>query len=327
MSKKTLATQLIFIILTSLSATAQVTHPAPKWTEPFKSKKTAPVQNKVIVKPKQNPVEEVPNVSKVEVKIQEKNPTEFSLGFSTALYMQAARQDDGTRNQYFVHSLNPKLKTENYVFNLWLAYIDQYDKPVTSDWDTTAFDVSIRKAWDVSPYFNLTPMIVGAAEAFKKNRGDFQHTLGVRLTAALKSKDLDVPNLILKYGLQVQKLWQKNEYKVDANGAFIPDAAGEKQYNTDFRLRQRFHLGYQFTEKITGMFYFQFDSNFLFDGNVRNNFLHETSLEYAINDNFSINGGLTNSGGMYTGDFQERDNLKFYNRETAEYFGGLSFSF
>ena len=101
----TFQTTLLLIILTSISAGAQVTQPAPSWTKPFPSKKNTPTNKKIIVKPKQTPAEELPNVSKVEVKQEETKAVEFGAAFSTALYMQVTKQEDDSRKQYFIHSL------------------------------------------------------------------------------------------------------------------------------------------------------------------------------------------------------------------------------
>jgi hypothetical protein len=281
----------------------------------------------VLVKPA--PVKE-PRDRSFAPPLKEKKPDpgfKFGVSLSERISMQVERQDDGSRSEYFTHELVPTLKTTNYNFLADFIYYDYFNAPAKSNWDMTAFVAGINHPWDVTDLFTLSPQVLVIAPLFLKNSVDFQGAVAGQLTAALKSKDLDVPNLILKYGLRVMKFSQRNEYKVDGQGNPLLDAAGEKQYNTDWRLRQRFHLGYNFTDKMTGMFYFHFDSNLLFSGDYRNGFYHETSLSYAVNDTLSLSLGTTNGGGIYTGDYQEIDNLKFYSKESSEYFAGLGLSF
>ncbi len=285
---------------------------------------------------KSKPVMQKPNPTKVPhdrsfaLPYVEKKPdpvVQFGLTFNEKISMQVERQDDGSRSEYFTHELIPSLKTTNYNFLADFIYYDYFNQPSQSNWDMTAFIAGINKPWEATDFFTLSPQVLVIAPLFLKSSIDFQGAVAGQLTAALKSKELDVPNLILKYGLRVMKFGQKNEYKVDGQGNAVLDSAGEKQYNTDWRLRQRFHLGYNITGKLTAMFYFHFDSNLLFNSEYRNGFFHETSLSYAVNDTLSLSLGTTNGGGIYTGDYQEIDNLKFYSKESSEYFAGLGLEF
>lgn len=255
--------------------------------------------------------------------------SEFSFGgsFGTRISSQVEKQDDGTRAQYFTHELMPYFKTGDFKLTGTFDYYNYFDKTESSDWENTQFDAVLGAGWTLADIFQLTPQALLILPLFKKSGGDFQYAAGGRLTAALKSKDVDMPNLIFKYGLQILKFGQKNEVQLDENKQFKLDANGEKQYNTDLRIRQRLHLGYMLTEKLMAMIYFHFDSNLLFDGNFRNGFAHETFMEYTVNDNFSINAGVNNGGGLYVGDYQEKDNLKFYSKESSEYFAGIGINF
>lgn len=281
----------------------------------------------LLVKP--SPAKAPQNKSFVSPLVETKPDSEFKFGLTLneKISMQVERQDDGSRSEYFTHELIPSLTTTNYNFLADFIYYDYFNQPSQSNWDMTAFVAGINKPWDTTDFFTLSPQVLVIAPLFLKSSIDFQGAVAGQLTAALKSKDLDVPNLILKYGLRVMKFSQKNEYKVDGQGNAVLDSAGEKQYNTDWRLRQRFHLGYNLTGRLTAMFYFHFDSNLLFNSEYRNGFFHETSLSYAVNDTLSLSLGTTNGGGIYTGDYQEIDNLKFYSKESSEYFAGLGLEF
>ena len=273
-------------------------------------------------KPVMHPVKRSQPITEVDTGLQ------VGFAFNERYSVQAEQQDNGTRTEYFTHEFIPTLKTTNYVFNATFDFYDYYKTTEASKWDNTQFDAALNNPWDTE-YFKFTPMVIVIAPLFKKEAEvSFQYAAGGRLTAALKSKELDIPNFIFKYGWQVLKFGQKLKFQEDPKtGLPLLDAAGEKQFNTDFRLRQRFHLGYKLTEKLLAFMYFHYDSNFLFEGTVRNGFYHETFLEYAINENIAINLGTSNGGGVFVGDYQEKDNLKFYSKESSQYFAGLGVSF
>jgi opacity protein-like surface antigen len=238
----------------------------------------------------------------------------FSMIFGARYSTQAEKQPDGTRAEYITYEFIPTLKTEDYRIRFISDFYYQVKDQSGNEWENTVFEATINKPWSLSHYVDLKPDLILALPLFKRS-GDFKHFYGARMTAILNSKNADIPDLILKYGLQYGKFDFKQETKADGS------------YNIDSRLRQRVHLGYKFTDALTGMIYFHFDSNFLLDNTVRNTYFHETSLEYAFNDMFSANVGITNGGGLYKGEFQEQDNLNFYDKNTTEAFGGVIFNF
>ncbi len=261
-------------------------------------------------------------------------PTEVDTTFGATIALrhsaQVEKPETSARTLYFTHQINPYIKTENYKIDLDMYYYNFYDNQSLSDWDNSQLTWAWLKPWSLTDYFTLTPQLISVFPLFKKSSGDFQYAIGGRLTASLKSTEIGSPAFIFKYGLQVLKFGQKNEaIKGLVNGKedFILDVNGDKQYTTSARLRQRVHLGYMLTEKLMALIYFHFDSNLLFDNSFRNGFYHETFLEYAVNDNFVINTGLSNGGGLFVGQYQEIDNLKFYSKESAEYFAGIGFTF
>jgi len=161
-------------------------------------------------------------------------------------------------------------------------------------------------------YFDLKPELLAALPLFRRST-DFNSYIGGRMTAMLNAKNAGVPDLLLRYGLQFGKL----NYKEEMSGT---------DYNIDTRLRQRVHLGYQFTEALSALIYFHYDSNFLYDNSVRNAFYHETLIAYAINSHITLDVGVANGGGVFSGENQEIDNLKFYNEKSSEAFMSLNLS-
>lgn len=293
----------------ALFLTAQIVYGADVKKPQVSTKKTAIVPVVVPASPKKN--EELT----------------FSVNFSERYSIQAEKQDDGTRYEYLTHELNPTLATANYTFGAVFDFYDYYKTPQASSWEITTFNMNFNEGWDAGDYFTLAPTILLWAPLFRVPT-DFQTAAGGRITAVLKSKNLDVPNLIFKYGLQFAKLFQKNEALLNPDGTDkIDPNTGEKQYNTSMRLRQRVHLGYKITDALTAMMYFHFDSNFWFDGTVKNAFAQETSISYGINDHVSLSTGVNNGGSLYVGDFQEKDNLKFYDKSSSEFFASLDLSF
>lgn len=237
--------------------------------------------------------------------------TVFGLEFNPR-YSFGEKQTDGSRAEYITYEFVPSIKTQNYSLKMTSAFNYQTKDQTGNEWDNTLFDGTTNSPWALGPYFNLSPNILLSLPLFKRT-DDFQNFIGARLTLALNSKNADVPNLILKYGVQFGKLNFKNT-----------QTAGN--FNIDTRLRQRIHLGYQITEQLLAFIYFHLDSNFLNDNSVKNAFYHESFLQYSFNDNFNTSIGLTNGGGVFKGKDQEEDNLKFYDKNSSEIFVALGFA-
>jgi hypothetical protein len=237
----------------------------------------------------------------------------FNFGLNLRYSMQAEEQPDGSRAEYITYEFIPSVKTQNYKFTMVSDFYYQVKDQSGNEWDNSQIDATINNAWAVGDYFKLSPNLLIGLPLFKRT-SDFNHFIGGRLTAALNSKNTSVPDFIFKYGLQFAKFSFKN----DITGT---------NYNIDTRLRQRIHLGYNLTDSLMAMMYFHFDSNFLLDNSVKNNYYHETFVEYSFTENFNANLGISNGGGIYKGENQEEDNLNFYDKNSTEIFAGVGFSF
>lgn len=236
----------------------------------------------------------------------------FGFNLNTRYTIQAEKQADGSRNEYITYEFIPVIKTQDYRFRAVADFYYFVKDQKGNDWDNTSLEATLNTPWSVSSYFDLKPEILVAVPFFKQT-SDFNNYVGGRLTLMLNSKNLNVPDLLLRYGVQFGKLSFKNEKTGN-------------DYNIDTRLRQRVHLGYQFTDALSAMIYFHYDSNFLLDNSIKNSFYHETFFEYTINSFANIDLGVANGGGVYAGENQEVDNLKFYNETSSEIFIQLGLS-
>ncbi len=236
----------------------------------------------------------------------------FGFDLNTRYTTQAEKQADGTRSEYITYEFVPAIKTQDYRFRAVADFYYQVKDQTGNEWDNTSFEATINKPWNIGEYFDLKPEILVALPVFRRTT-DFNNYIGGRLTLILKTVNIGIPDLKFKYGLQFGKLSYKNEMT-------------GTDYNIDTRLRQRLHLGYQFTKELSAMIYFHYDSNFLYDNSVKNAFYHETALSYAFNDNVSLDLGIANGGGVFAGENQEIDNLKFYNEKSSEVFLTLNLS-
>ncbi len=231
----------------------------------------------------------------------------FGFDLNTRYTIQAEKQADGTRNEYLTYEFIPAFKTQDFRIRSISDFYYFVKDQSTNEWDNTSFEATLNTPWNLGAYFDLKPDLILALPIFRRTT-DFNNYLGGRLTLILNSKNIGAPSLLFKYGVQFGKLSFKNE-KTGAD------------YNIDTRLRQRVHLGYQFTDAISALIYFHYDSNFLLDNSVRNAFYHETAISYAfIPDHVTLDLGVANGGGVFAGENQEIDNLKFYNEKSSEAF-------
>lgn len=286
------------IVFTNLAFAA----PAQPVKKPIQAIK--PVQPRPITTPYKPKVEADPGVT-------------FGLDFMARYTAQAEKQADGTRSEYITYEFVPAIKTQDYRIRAIADFVYQVKDQAGNEWENTAIEGTINKPWALGEYFDLKPEILAALPLFRRTT-DFNSYVGGRLTVMLKSKNAGIPDLLLRYGLQFGKLNYKNESIKDANGVDV--------YNIDTRLRQRVHIGYQFTEALSALIYFHYDSNFLYDNSVRNAFYQETLIAYAINSHVTLDMGIANGGGVFSGENQEIDNLKYYNEKSSEAFFSLNLS-
>lgn len=269
-------------------------------------------------RPVKKPVEAIkrvqprPITSPYKPKVVEDPGVSFGLDFMARYTAQAEAQADGTRSEYITYEFVPAIKTQDYRIRAISDFVYQVKDQTGNEWENTALEATINNPWPMGEYFLLKPELLAALPLFRRTT-DFNSYIGARATAMLNSKNTAVPDLLLRYGLQFGKLNYKNEMS-------------GTDYNIDTRLRQRVHLGYQFTEALSALIYFHYDSNFLYDNSVRNAFYHETLIAYAINSHITLDVGVANGGGVFSGENQEIDNLKFYNEKSSEAFFSLNVS-
>lgn len=255
------------------------------------------------------PIEEAPSALK------------FGVTYSPRYSIQAEEQTGGARDEYYTHELIPSMSTTNHRFRVVLDFYDHFKTPQANAWDPASFEWALNNPWTLTDYILVKPEASAAFLLFKteSQSDNLNSFLAARVNFILNSKNT-LPDLVLKYNIQFGKFNYKENSVADATK---PDGFN---YFVDTRLRHRIFLGYMITEKLMPMVFFQFDSNFLHDNSITNKFYHETFIEYAFTENISIDAGVANGGGIYTGDYQDIDNLKFYNKESSEYFIQMNFS-
>lgn len=253
--------------------------------------------------------------------VEEEPAVKYGITYSARYTIQAEEQPSGARDEYYTHELIPSLSTTNHRFRVVLDFYDHFKAPQGNAWDPASFEWALNTPWTLTDYILVKPEAAAAFLLFKTETqsDNLNSFLGARVNFILNSKNT-IPDLVLKYNIQFGKFNLKENSEPDATK---PDGFN---YFVDTRLRHRVFLGYMITEKLMPMVFFQFDSNFLHDNSVTNKFYHETFVEYAFTENISINLGVANGGGVYTGEYQDVDNLKFYNKESSEYFVQMNFS-
>ncbi|AGH96023.1 hypothetical protein [Pseudobdellovibrio exovorus] len=248
-------------------------------------------------------------------KAEEKPSVSFGLMFDTNYTLQAKQQDDGSRSQEQDFTLMPSMKYSDYSANVSFTYVqDLADSKNSAGFIDPAFGFS-RKAWKLNDYFNLGPsmsLILPMTDNSKNNVG-LMYNIGAALSLSVNTKTLGWDNWRLSTSVSYNRNFTDYDTRLDGNP------------NTAYRIRQRYNIGYNFTDQLSLSTRFQFDSNYSVSGIVRNSFLHFQSLGYDINDVVGVNFTHTNSNSMYKAQTYE-SNLKFFDDTSSTYSVGLTLS-
>lgn len=237
----------------------------------------------------------------------------FNFTYNPIYYVKASPNDEGKRPSRIENNFVPVFSFHDYKLTADMYYDTDLQESENNAWQMSAFIFGLRTPWDTSTIFKLSPEAILTLPLFRDKTKDLDPRMigAAGLLATIKTDQIGLPNLILKYGIRGYKFFQKDE-------------ADEK---VSTRLRQRLFLGYQLTEALTLMGYFHMDSNFLFSNEIKNAFSHMLTFEYQVNDTVGLAIGHTNGGALYRGDYQEINNLDFYSKENSEYLAGISVSF
>lgn len=255
--------------------------------------------------------------SSTEVKKDEAPKLKFSLALGTSYSNQIKTQPDGTREEVLYTSIMPGMSYGDYSMSMFNYYIqDLRDTGATGAFIDPIYSVS-RKGWTLNDYFKLSPsasLILPVTDATKNNRG-LIYSLGGTLALSLQTKALGMDNWNLSYSLGYNRNFIQ----------FSTSAAGEPL--TAYFLRQRFNVGYNFTDKLSFFTRLQLDSNYsAVEANVvKNSFIHFQSLAYALTDNLEVSVGLFNSGPLLVGT-NYSNNLKLIDEKESSYSLGIDLS-
>lgn len=237
----------------------------------------------------------------------------FNFTYNPIYYVKAAPNDEGKRPSRIENNFVPVFSFHDYKLTGDLYYDTDLQDSKNNAWQMSAFIFGLRTPWDTTTVFKLAPEAILTLPLFRNKTKDTDPRMvgALGLLAIIKTDQIGLPNLILKYGVRGYKFFQKEET--------------DDKIST--RIRQRLFLGYQLTEALTLMGYFHMDSNFQFSNEIKNAFNHMLTLEYQVNDTVGLAIGHTNGGALYRGDYQEINNLDFYSKDSSEYLAGISVSF
>jgi hypothetical protein len=254
--------------------------------------------------------------SATEVK-KEDPKAKFSLALGVGYESQLKKQTDGSRSEELSYTIMPAVGYGDYTFTMLNIYIqDLRDTGTTGSFIDPNYIIS-RKGWTLNDYFKLSPsatVVLPMNESSKNNTGLLYNVAGA-LTLGLQTKALGMDDWSISYQLGYLRNFTQ----------FSTNAAGDPL--TAYRLRQRFNVGYQFTDKLSLATRLQIDSNYsAVEANVvKNSFLHYQTLAYALTDSLELSVGHTNAGPMLIGS-QYENNLKFTDEKSSVYSVGLDLS-
>lgn len=248
-------------------------------------------------------------------KKEEAPSVKYSMMFDTSYSMQAKQQPDGSRAEENSFTFMPGMSYGEYRASAVLIYSqDLADSAKSAGFYDPSFSLS-KKSWKLGEYFSLGPSLSLALPMSdnSKNNVGLLYNIGGALSLSLNTKALGMDSWSISTSLG----YNRNFTNYDTNASGSP--------NTAHRIRQRYNVGYQFTDKLSLSTRFQFDSSYTVNGVVKNAFLHYQTLGYDITDNISMSLGHANSNALLKADTYE-NNLKFFDDESSTYSVGVSVS-
>lgn len=244
---------------------------------------------------------------------EEPPSVKFNLKYGLGYTLQAQTQADGSRSQSLGHEFTPGMSYGDFSSFGYIAYNqDLIDSGTTGSWSDPVFGVS-KKAWILGDYFKLGPSvsIMLPMNESTKNEVNLLYNIGGALKLSLITKALGLDALSIAYQLGMNRNF--TSYDTNAKTG-LPNQA--------YRIRNRFDIGYDITDKISFFNRLDFDSNYSVNGVLTNKFNHFQSFGYAFNDVLSASITHSNNGAFLKSQTYE-NNLKFYDSETSEYSIGL----
>jgi hypothetical protein len=250
------------------------------------------------------------------VKKEEEKKVGYSLAISIGYDLQAKPDaTKGTRSESLSYTFIPGMSYGDYSASAVIPF--EQDLKDTSGgavyYDPT-YTLS-RASIPASDYFKIGPSmsLVLPMTDNSKNNNQLLYIVGGALSFSLQTKKLGLDNWKTSYSVQYTRNF--TQFATSADGEVL----------TLQRIRQRFNVGYQFTEKFSLATRFEFDSNYSAEGVVRNKFSHFQSFGYDINDTVSVSLGHSSGGDLLKKGTYE-NNLKFFDDVASTYSAGLDIS-
>lgn len=240
-------------------------------------------------------------------KKEEAPSVKYGVTYEAGYSMQAQTQPDGTRSQSMSHSFTPSLSYGEYKSTISIGYEQDLADSASNGFADPTFALS-KKAWTLGDYFKLAPSgnLTLPMTDKSKNVVGLMYNIGGALGLSLNTKALGMDSLSVGYQLAVNKNF--TNYDTSATGS----------PSTSHKLRNRFTLGYGFTESFSFFNMFDFNSSYSVNGVVTNSFFSLQSFGYGINDNVSVSVAHSNGGAyLKTGTYE--NNLKFFDSEGSNY--------
>ncbi|MBY0453203.1 MAG: hypothetical protein K2P92_09215 [Bdellovibrionaceae bacterium] len=252
-------------------------------------------------------------------------PTTFGLLLEATYEAQAYAQKDQdtgsvTRSETMAYGFTPSMKFgDGYKLSSYWEYDQNLntDSNSSGDWIDPSVSLS-KKAWELGKYIKLGPSgtVTLPMSNGSKNNTNLKYAAAGKLTASLNTANMGMDAFSASYGVQYARFF--TEFSTNAKGDPV----------TQSRLRQDINLGYQITDPLSFNFFFRHDSKFSSEGVTRGFFIMQQTLEYAINDSFSVNVNHTNAADVLKKDEQEnyQNAIKFDDIENSTYSIGVGLS-
>lgn len=237
----------------------------------------------------------------------------YDLGYSLQAETQTDKEGAQSRSQSVSHEFTPGMAYGQYSSFAYIAYEQDLIASSKNSWSDPIFGLS-KKAWELGKYLKLAPSgsVTLPLTDSTRNEVGLLYGVGAGLNLGLNTKNLGMDAWSMSYQLNASRSFTSFDTNAKTNSP-----------NRLYGFRNRFNLGYSFTDAFSFFTRFDFNSNYSVNGIVTNSFSHFQSFSYSINEVTSVSFTHAN-GGPYLKTETYENNLKFYDTENSSYSVGLS---
>jgi hypothetical protein len=220
---------------------------------------------------------------------------------------------DHTKSESLSYSLSPGFSYGGYSYGVNFSYTQSLADTTRASFSDPGFNVD-RKSWKISDYFTLKPagtLVLPMTDRSKNDIG-LLYNIGGGLNLSLVTKAFNMDAWDFGAGLAVNRNF--TQYATNSYG----------EPSNMWRIRQKYHAGYDLTESLNFSTSFDFSSNYSVNGVVTNTFSVGESFRYKISRGVSMSMGHSNGGPTLT-PFTYDNNMKLYDQKSSTYSVGVSF--